>query len=130
MKKCTKCGETKPRTEFGQDKKRKDGLTCWCLSCKKGAHDPVRKRIADIKRNYGLAPHEYEELLCMCDAKCMVCGMSAREHKATTGTFLCVDHDHETGKVRGLLCRECNAAIGKLQEDPELVLKAYHYLTK
>jgi hypothetical protein len=43
--------------------------------------------------------------------------------------LLAVDHDHKTGAPRGLLCHTCNAGIGHLHDDPELILKAYYYVT-
>lgn len=134
MKKCTKCGETKPLSEFGKDARKPDGRRPSCKVCvnveQKAARlaDPSKHRANMLKYVYGLTPQEYEELLCMCDAKCMICGMSAKDHKETTGRFLCVDHNHHTGKVRGLLCNSCNTVLGKMQDSPKLLTKAATYL--
>lgn len=57
---------------------------------------------------------------------CAICGRHETEFK----TRLCIDHDHTTNKLRGLLCSNCNFVIGHLQDDAELCLKAYNYLRK
>jgi hypothetical protein len=57
---------------------------------------------------------------------CAICGVHQNER--SDGKDLAVDHDHETGEVRGLLCTNCNTGIGQLQEDPEVLLKAIEYL--
>jgi hypothetical protein len=57
---------------------------------------------------------------------CTICGRHESEFKRR----LNIDHDHETNKLRGLLCSNCNAGIGNLQDDAELLLKAYNYLRK
>lgn len=54
---------------------------------------------------------------------CAICGRRPRE-----GTHLHVDHDHETGRVRGLLCFSCNVAVGQLQHDPTRIVRAADYL--
>lgn len=72
---------------------------------------------------YSLSPEEYEDMLERQDGKCAVCkevmGGSRNEH---------VDHDHVTGKVRGLLCAHCNTAIGKFRDEPERLIAAAQYL--
>ncbi len=72
----------------------------------------------------------YEKLLKEQDNKCAICNLEetrmARDGK--NKTRLCIDHDHETQKVRQLLCHDCNTAIGKLKDSPELALKAADYL--
>jgi len=55
---------------------------------------------------------------------CMICGL----HESEIKTRLHIDHNHETGKLRALLCPACNLGIGSLQDDAELCLAAYSYL--
>jgi len=124
MKKCAKCGEVKPLSNFHKNKCRPDGVATYCCSCSVEV-----SRANKLKRQYALNPTDYEELLCMCDAQCMICGESASEHKERTGKFLAVDHSHVTGKVRGLLCDRCNLVLGKMEDNPDLLMKAVSYLT-
>lgn len=76
-------------------------------------------------RMYGLTQEDYDRKLGEQGGVCAIC---AREPEA--GKNLCVDHDHETGKARSLLCRRCNTAIGQLNDDPTLLEKAAEYLKR
>jgi hypothetical protein len=76
-----------------------------------------------LKRIYGLTKEQYEALLLKQDGKCAIC-----LGPPTKGKRLCVDHDHKTGLVRGLLCHDCNIAIGKFKESEEIVQRASLYL--
>jgi hypothetical protein len=72
----------------------------------------------------------YDKMVIEQDNKCAICGME-ETRKARNGevkTRLCIDHDHDTNKVRALLCHDCNTGIGKFKDVPELVLKAADYL--
>lgn len=71
---------------------------------------------------YGITKEFALELHNKQDGKCAICGK--REKR------LCIDHDHVTGKVRGLLCHGCNLGIGNLQDNPEILTKAAKYLRK
>lgn len=86
-----------------------------------------QKRIGNICWLYGISPEEYNSLVLGQDGKCAVChkpeGTSRRER-------LCVDHDHDTGKVRGLLCSGCNVALGLLEEDVYRIEELRAYLEK
>jgi len=86
-----------------------------------------RKRIADrksyLKREYGLTVAEYDAMLAAQGGACAVC-----LRPPTPGISLHVDHDHETGRVRGLLCFRCNNALGDLDDDPGLLRAAARYL--
>jgi hypothetical protein len=73
-----------------------------------------------MKRHYDIDLEEYERLYEQQEGRCKIC----KEPKNRLG----VDHCHETGKVRGLLCRKCNAGIGMLNDDPNLVRAALEYL--
>ena len=77
----------------------------------------------DRFRNHGLSHEDWQKMWNNQDGKCAICGKS----------FSCpkdgyIDHNHETGKVRGLLCRNCNLGIGFLKDDPEITRKATKYL--
>ncbi len=89
----------------------------------------VRERLLG---KFGLTPEEYDELLAAQNGLCAICGRPERAAKKSTGKpyFLSVDHDHETGRVRGLLCRTCNSAIGMLEDDQELFRAAIAYLAR
>lgn len=61
--------------------------------------------------------------------KCAICGCEGGSED-NRGDRLAVDHDHETGVVRGLLCHKCNTAIGLLRDDPEVLRRAADYLDR
>jgi hypothetical protein len=71
-------------------------------------------------------PEEYERLLATQDYKCAICKRPREEN--TLGRRFAVDHDHNTGLVRGLLCYKCNTGLGALNDDPELLQTAADYL--
>ena len=85
----------------------------------------IQKR-ATIKRKYGLTEEEYEDLKIKAGFRCQICG----KHESKLKQGLYVDHCHETGKVRGMLCQLCNFGIGKLGDSYEGVQKAAAYLKK
>jgi hypothetical protein len=76
-------------------------------------------RKACLKRNYGLSLEGYSELAAQQKFCCKICGKKTKLH---------VDHCHTTGKIRGLLCHNCNLGIGNLQDNPLLLQKAIEYL--
>ncbi len=90
-------------------------------------------RGARIQRQYGVSIDVYESMLAAQDGVCAICKQAEarfvrRGHGRTS--FLCVDHDHETGAVRALLCGRCNVGIGSFNDDEETVLAAAAYLRR
>lgn len=83
------------------------------------------KRSNEYKRKYGITIEQYDELLARQNNVCAICKFPCK-----TGRRLAVDHCHETGKIRGLLCHDCNTGIGKLKESPDLLLQAHKYLSQ
>ena len=81
------------------------------------------KRDSERKRLYGLTRQEFDAMLFEQSYMCAICSVSVDY----TGN---VDHDHVTGKVRGILCPTCNRALGLFQDDRELLLKSIDYLEK
>jgi hypothetical protein len=74
------------------------------------------------RQKYGISRDDYYFLL---DNQNGVCGIC---HEAPNGKALCVDHDHSTGKVRGLLCNRCNRCLGLLKDDSKILRRAIDYL--
>jgi len=88
---------------------------------------PERKRaMRDLyyRRTYGLGADDVDRLLEQQGRRCGICGEPTRPRLAS----MHLDHDHATGKVRGLLCLDCNQGLGKFRERPELLLRAVIYL--
>jgi len=83
------------------------------------------QRKAYLKRNFGITPERYTELEQSQNSKCAIC-----HGVQPSGRRLAVDHCHDTGKVRGLLCNPCNTAIGLLGDDPERLRAAVSYLER
>jgi len=71
----------------------------------------------------GITDEEFDQLLTSQAGRCKICGTSNFPYKGP-----CVDHDHATKKVRGLLCLNCNRGIGAFKESPALLKKALDYL--
>lgn len=83
-----------------------------------------------LKRNYGITMEEYQALHEVQGGVCAICGQPETTVQGRTNTPFClaVDHDHDTGKVRGLLCTPCNRGIGFLRDDPAILERALEYL--
>ncbi len=75
-------------------------------------------------RSYGITVEEYDDMLESQGGGCYICGIGP------VGRALDIDHDHRTGKVRGLLCSNHNRALGLLGDDPDLLLAAHTYLVQ
>lgn len=118
-RKCPDCGEVKPEDQFPA------GYT-YCKPChNKRTRETVMRlyggyRHYRLKQRYGIGAVEVDEMIAAQDGVCALCG----ERPATQ-----VDHDHATGKVRGILCLRCNAALGAAHDDPQILRAAIRYLS-
>ena len=79
-------------------------------------------------RVFGITQQEYDMMLKEQGGFCAICRGPETQMYRGFLMSLAVDHDHETGKVRGLLCKSCNLAIGKFKEDVDIVRRALAYL--
>ena len=130
---CSKCGVRKERSEYHKDSSRNDGITAYCKECKIkinknwGINNPEKMKQSQrrTKRRlaYGILPHEYDQLLIDQDNECAIC-------RSLIGYESAVDHDHETGKVRGLLCGSCNKGLGFFKDNIDYLKAAAKYLEK
>lgn len=138
MKTCSDCGETKPFDAYHKDKNSSDGRT---YSCKQCANARSRKHHADNKEDpeyqrrmrgsyfkykYGISLEEYEQKVEEQNHQCAICGTPIKTHSNHTH----LDHDHETGALRGMLCTNCNRGLGHFQDSEENLRKAIDYLLK
>lgn len=132
---CTKCGQEKPEEAFGWSSRRKNRRRYDCRDCrsnmamargyyKKPRPHQTREYLQnrDLLRYFGITLDQYNELLQKQDGCCALCG------NPPTTRRLAVDHDHQTGRIRGLLCGWCNRALGLFRDDPALLTKAIGYL--
>jgi len=123
-------------------KKAKDGHT-FCSECAREyakeyhkKHPEYQKRYCrayqkthprkyyHIKRNYGLEQEQVIEIMESQHYKCAICDIPFNETQA------CIDHNHETNNVRGILCRTCNTGIGSLKNSVKILQSAIKYLNK
>ena len=160
MKRCYRCKEVKPLSDFSPDKNRKDGHQAGCKACgaaqarawyarnkersaesnrnwrrnnreyhnerskkwyRENIHRPeikAKRKRAAYKTKYGITDHA--QLVDASGGKCALCGSTPKK--------LVVDHCHETGAVRDLICQKCNLGLGFFDDDPDSLLRAFRYL--
>ncbi|MDT0451319.1 endonuclease VII domain-containing protein [Streptomyces hesseae] len=113
-KRCPDCEQIKPHGEWERNKTSSDGWSSYCRECR-----ARRNRDSYFRRKYGLTQEELQALMEQQGGVCAICLAARPEH---------VDHDHETGAVRGVLCFSCNAALGQLKDRPDAARRAADYL--
>jgi hypothetical protein len=116
FKTCPGCNIEKPGCVFGQSRGSKDGLGVYCKVC---------SAIHNRKRRYGVTEEWYQAILLAQNYSCAICKTKTPGGKGTWHT----DHNHLTGEVRGLLCNNCNSAIGCFKDSTFLIDKAIKYLS-
>jgi hypothetical protein len=125
---CPQCGETEP-TQFYRHKDTGRRSSAYCAKCHKqkcrdryNAKSMLQRR-AEKAISYGLTPQQYINMYEKQEGKCAIC-----KQEPSTKRGLHIDHCHETGKVRGLLCHHCNVGIGNFQHNVDLIKSAINYL--
>lgn len=94
-----------------------------------GQKNPQAKRQSRLRVEFGITQQDYEAMLAKQNGACAICGATENKVKHPRARkFFCVDHDHKTGMVRGLLCHNCNFALGYFRDDPERIRRAADYL--
>lgn len=130
-KKCKCCGIVKPLSEFSKVKsKGKEYLQSDCKTCRntnkhiKTKNNPIkealRKRKQRLKYKYNISLEDYSRMYSEQEGRCAVCGEFHEK--------LNVDHCHDTGVVRGLLCHNCNTGLGHFKDNSGLLGRAILYL--
>ncbi|WP_112468136.1 endonuclease VII domain-containing protein [Streptomyces triticisoli] len=125
-KRCARCRRELPLTAFARDKNRRDGLRVRCRECvaeHSAAHSRRRREAMGkpvrVKRRYGITEAERDMLVASQRGVCCICLPAPPAH---------VDHCHETGRVRGVLCFSCDAALGQFKDRPDVIRRAAAYV--
>ena len=82
-----------------------------------------------LRRKYGITLDQFEGMMAAQDNKCKICAVTFAGYGKRTALSPVVDHCHEAGHIRGLLCHNCNVALGHFRDDPALLVKAIEYLS-
>lgn len=142
---CRKCHKDKPQQEFVKNKAYKSGYGTICKSCKreydkerynnpeykqahlakqkeyrKATYSPAVRREKALMLKYGLSQDDFDAIRMSQFGLCLICQEEPEK--------LYVDHCHKTGEVRGLLCRECNSALGMMKENTAAIFRMVDYL--
>ena len=135
---CNKCRESKPKDAFFKESKFKRGYRYSCKECEKPGRDAARRLPENIKRStenrrrwsrkkfYNFPPELYDSRLAEQGNVCAICGI---DKPGGRGQFH-ADHDHSTSKPRGVLCHNCNVALGNFKDNPKILKAAIEYLNK
>ena len=127
MRTCSRCKEDKELTAFFKSVKNKDGLRSQCKQC----HQTYQKNNTDtmwkysLEKLYDITVDDYNKLFIEQTGCCKGCGI----HQSELKKRLCVDHDHSTMLVRGLLCQQCNTILGLAKDQKQTLENLIEYLT-
>lgn len=138
VKTCACCKLEQPAANFSRASSKSYRLYSYCKPCvaiksrasnkRHRAKDPIafkeREWQRHIHKTFGLTYERYCEMLHEQDGVCAICGTHGQDYEAR----LSVDHDHATGEVRGLLCRQCNAGLGAFRDSLNMLEAAIGYL--
>jgi hypothetical protein len=152
---CPRCEQLLPAAAFTPNRTAKSGLNSWCRECERVrrraqyASDPARwkfeadrwrranpekdrigRRNGRLRRQYGITPEQYDQMLAAQDGKCAICGTTDPGPVRVGQPAFRVDHCHKSGAIRGLLCHNCNSGMGLLGDSTERLEAAAAYLRR
>lgn len=152
---CSGCDKDLDFSKFGKDKYRHDGRTSKCKKCRntynrryckdnpdmKKKHNDLRKewrkeyyakpknkmklRNSHLMSQFNLTHDDYEQMLKSQEGVCAIC---KRHRVATNKEYMAIDHCHDTGDIRGILCNWCNRGLGVFEDNVEFLENAIKYL--
>lgn len=146
---CNTCQTTRPLAQFSKDTTKKNKYNSNCKDCrihkeylrrqtgnykvqlklyKSQEHVRLREKDNSLKRIFKISLNEYKAMLKKQNNKCAICKQKEVSDKAKRS--LAVDHCHTTGKIRGLLCSNCNLGLGNLKDNIIYLNSAIEYLSQ
>ena len=151
MRRCKRCGDIRPIADFHIVKECLGGRRPVCKFCirkqqkksykanakirrvkqrKWHIDNPRASRGSKLKSTYGITIEEYDTMFEIQGGACLICGCPETASRNGKTKNLAVDHNHITGKIRGLLCQKCNQALGLLSENPVVIKSLLEYIIK
>ena len=151
MLQCSKCEKIKPTSSFNRDRGKPTGFYSSCKDCARATNKISKaKNMPDVLsynakwnkanpdkvavyrrkwlvRLYGITWDQYQGIIAYQGGKCAIC-FTDKPGKRLRSWM--IDHDHSTGEVRGVLCENCNRALGMMQDDPDRLRMAADYLER
>ncbi len=136
-KHCPSCKSAKPIASFYIRKGRPDS---WCIACRRKStteyrathqYDPTYFKNRHLYNKYRMRPKDLEDRLAAQDGRCAICSVTLtnkigrKGHRTNT---LCIDHCHDTERVRGLLCFKCNVGLGCFKDSVAVMFQAIRYI--
>lgn len=129
-KTCSRCGEVKPADQFYSKRRR-------CKPCQLvmqreyRANKPGYHRKHNLRHRYGLTYDDFHSILEAQNYSCAICEVEISHGlEYRTDRSVAVDHNHDTGEVRGILCSKCNLVLGHARESTEILYKSIVYLSE
>mgnify|MGYP001591391904 CR=1 FL=1 len=155
-KQCSKCGVEKALAEFHRKRGSVDGRQSSCIGCRRAWEADNKATISRASKAYyeknhtsiaikrkvwrrrttlashGLTAAQFDKMVIDQGNRCCICEREPRQNRGGRNGSLrwCIDHDHRTGQVRGLLCHGCNKALGFMADEPSSLLAAERYIQK
>ena len=129
-KACRTCGVEKSLDHYYNAKHHKDGKMNICKPCdteRRRMHNeknPDMRKNRDLKWRYGISLEQWDQMYLEQEGKCAACGI----HQSEIDKVFCVDHNHETGEVRSLLCNPCNSTVGFAKESSDRLRACADYM--
>jgi hypothetical protein len=124
---CSDCQQDKPLAEFGSNRASSDGRTSYCKPCHNERTKAGKERLYGgareyhLRHRYGITGAQYDQLVADQGGVCALCRQREPQH---------VDHDHLTGRVRGVLCSCCNQGLGNFRDDAATLRLAAEYVER
>ncbi len=129
MKICTKCKREKPKDQFSLDPKGRDGRCPRCRECSNSyarawtKANPDKRKESQIKNEYGISLAEKDAMIKSQGGGCAICASTTWGSRGPQ-----IDHCHDTGRIRGVLCEHCNRGLGSFKDAPSSLRTAALYL--
>ena len=123
---CPDCGQVLPLDQFGRNAAAASGRASYCKPChnargRRSKELAGGERTYHLRRRYGITAAEFDGMFEAQGGLCAICRTAPAAH---------VDHDHDTGEVRELLCFNCNGGLGQFKDDPEVLRAAARYVER